>query len=84
MQRRQLDEDAGHADKLLATLWNVLESASYHRMTIKAWQETITFKDALLTGTAGDVELPAGAELRQALNAAWLARVELARGAPPR
>jgi hypothetical protein len=76
-QMQQISADTKHAEILVQALWNVLEKNTSGPLTVEAWNDVRSWKEALLEGK--EHALPAGAELCHGLNAAWLARVDPAR-----
>jgi hypothetical protein len=70
----QVADDIARANILVTALWNVLEKNVSAPMTLEAWAQVNHLKKDLLAGSSSD--LPPGIELRQVLNAAWLARVD--------
>ena len=76
----ELARQKDRASMLLQALSKILEAHGCATLTIEAWNQVVDWKGHLLKGAADLAELPIGVELRQMLNAAWLARVEPARG----
>jgi hypothetical protein len=74
----EIDADFKQADVLVTALWNVLEQNISAPLTREAWNQVTDLKGALVAGKRPDLQT--GAELRQVLNAAWLARVDPQRG----
>jgi len=73
-QPAHVADDIPRADILVTALWKVLEKNVSAPMTLEAWAQVNHLKKDLLAGSSSD--LPPGIELRQVLNAAWLARVD--------
>jgi hypothetical protein len=70
----QADVDRGTL--LVEALWSMPAITTSAAFTVQVWNDAQSWVTPLLNGKPREIQLPAAAEMRHVLNAAWLARVD--------